>query len=98
MLINFPECFDWMDNATHPNLSNKTQTFTKLYIETMYCINKYNKTDIRNNSLLEDNLNQKLVCIKCKQKYIDINNLYESMKRIDEDICMDIVDLVSATS
>ncbi|XP_026465417.1 osteopetrosis-associated transmembrane protein 1-like [Ctenocephalides felis] len=91
------KCYDWLDNTSHPNLSNETQRFTKLYTETMFCINKYNKTNFKENTIDEEEINQKLVCIKCKQKYIDINNLYEYIKIKNEDICMDIVDLMNKT-
>ncbi|KAK9752169.1 Osteopetrosis-associated transmembrane protein 1 precursor [Popillia japonica] len=82
------ECFI-IDNGTlTPQPSNQTLKFYELYEKTALCI----KTELMVNDT-------KSMCEKCITLYIELNDYYDSISNINQEIanCMDIVDLMNGT-
>lgn len=82
---NVLECFNFENGEMTNNLSSQTVKFLTYYNETMNCINTTG---------LQSNITS--VCNNCMQKYITLDEYYQSISNENEQIgvCMDIVDLV----
>ncbi|XP_049822003.1 osteopetrosis-associated transmembrane protein 1 isoform X2 [Aethina tumida] len=82
------ECFNFENGEMTNNLSSQTVKFLTYYNETMNCINTTG---------LQSNITS--VCNNCMQKYITLDEYYQSISNENEQIgvCMDIVDLMNNT-
>ncbi|CAG4938068.1 unnamed protein product [Colias eurytheme] len=83
---NCNDCFIWSNETA--TLKNSTTKFYEKFNDTMQCIVSNINTD------------EKIVCEKCMQKYVELDEFYKTLSKDKigvDSVCMDIVDSMNRT-